>query len=262
MIVAVRLADEVLWNRFDRLQNEMIITRSGRCLFPLLRLEFIPVVPGDAGFGGCSMLDLGPGREYSIGVSIQPVDGMRWKFKGDQWLPIMAADQRVPSSSSSSTLSSSQSHGGTSDAKHVYTPHRAMLTEDLILHGLSFARLKLNNDLVDEPASPNFSLQSFHKYIPVFYVSDLVGVTQTLRFPQTTFIAVTHYQNRQVTELKKSHNPHAKGFLTKSPYFAGDDGDDGSEDDTSDSDISVSHADILATKTLLELSSPSQRHNK
>ena len=43
---------------------------------------------------------------------------------------------------------------------------------------------------------------------PVF----LWGGTQRIRFQQTQFIAVTHYQNERITALKKNYNPHAKGY--------------------------------------------------
>jgi len=35
----------------------------------------------------------------------------------------------------------------------------------------------------------------------------------TYRFPETQFIAVTAYQNEEVTSLKIKYNPFAKAFL-------------------------------------------------
>ncbi len=34
----------------------------------------------------------------------------------------------------------------------------------------------------------------------------------TVDFPETTFVAVTAYQNEEVTQLKISNNPFAKAF--------------------------------------------------
>ncbi|KAK6042454.1 T-box [Cooperia oncophora] len=72
-------------------------------------------------------------------------------------------------------------------------------------------------------------LQSMHKYVPVLYIyhmpnSSIMWMDQNtpaldpscliaaIRFDYTAFIAVTAYQNNEVTQLKISHNPFAKGF--------------------------------------------------
>lgn len=65
-------------------------------------------------------------------------------------------------------------------------------------------------------------LQSLHKYQPRLHIVEVTedGVedlndsskTQTFIFPETQFIAVTAYQNTDITQLKIDHNPFAKGF--------------------------------------------------
>ncbi|KAJ8255354.1 hypothetical protein GJAV_G00203910 [Gymnothorax javanicus] len=65
-------------------------------------------------------------------------------------------------------------------------------------------------------------LQSLHKYQPRLHVvevnedgtedSSQPGRIQTFTFPETQFIAVTAYQNTDITQLKIDHNPFAKGF--------------------------------------------------
>ncbi|XP_008938845.1 PREDICTED: eomesodermin homolog, partial [Merops nubicus] len=65
-------------------------------------------------------------------------------------------------------------------------------------------------------------LQSLHKYQPRLHIVEVNedGVedindsskTQTFIFPETQFIAVTAYQNTDITQLKIDHNPFAKGF--------------------------------------------------
>ncbi|KAF9929975.1 T-box transcription factor tbx4 [Mortierella alpina] len=63
-----------------------------------------------------------------------------------------------------------------------------------------------------------FHMSSFHKYRPRVHLvqhaahSDTVASSTTYTFHQTTFIAVTHYQNSKVNDLKKGFNPHARGF--------------------------------------------------
>ena len=62
-------------------------------------------------------------------------------------------------------------------------------------------------------------LNSMHKYQPRFHLvraSDILQLPystfRTYVFPETTFIAVTAYQNEKITQLKIDHNPFAKGF--------------------------------------------------
>ncbi|XP_016375584.1 eomesodermin-like [Sinocyclocheilus rhinocerous] len=73
-------------------------------------------------------------------------------------------------------------------------------------------------------ADPNHMivLQSLHKYQPRLHIVEVSedGVedmsneakTQTFTFPENQFIAVTAYQNTDITQLKIDHNPFAKGF--------------------------------------------------
>src|SRR6218665_3592363 len=58
-----------------------------------------------------------------------------------------------------------------------------------------------------------------HKYQPRVHVvqaNDIFSmrwnIFNTFTFAETTFIAVTAYQNEQITQLKIDHNPFAKGF--------------------------------------------------
>ena len=63
-------------------------------------------------------------------------------------------------------------------------------------------------------------LNSMHKYQPrilILKCADLEKINycqsySSYVFPATSFIAVTAYQNAQVTKLKIAHNPFAKGF--------------------------------------------------
>lgn len=59
-------------------------------------------------------------------------------------------------------------------------------------------------------------LNSLHKYEPRVHLVK-VGTesrrVMTFPFPETQFIAVTAYQNEEVTSLKIKYNPFAKAFL-------------------------------------------------
>jgi brachyury protein len=59
-------------------------------------------------------------------------------------------------------------------------------------------------------------LNSLHKYEPRVHVVRVGSEHRrvvTYPFPETQFIAVTAYQNEEVTSLKIKYNPFAKAFL-------------------------------------------------
>ena len=61
-------------------------------------------------------------------------------------------------------------------------------------------------------------LNSLHKYEPRLHIIKVEGnskdrAIKTVNFPVTQFIAVTAYQNEEVTGLKIRFNPFAKAFL-------------------------------------------------
>lgn len=78
---------------------------------------------------------------------------------------------------------------------------------------ISFAKVKLTNKA---NGSGQIMLNSLHKYEPRIL---LVRVNSEHRrvipypYPETQFIAVTAYQNEEVTLLKIKYNPFAKAFL-------------------------------------------------
>lgn len=55
-----------------------------------------------------------------------------------------------------------------------------------------------------------------HKYQPRLHVVQKTAMQQdivwTYTFAETAFMAVTAYQNQQITQLKIESNPFAKGF--------------------------------------------------
>uniref|UniRef100_A0A671MWH2 T-box brain protein 1-like n=1 Tax=Sinocyclocheilus anshuiensis TaxID=1608454 RepID=A0A671MWH2_9TELE len=88
---------------------------------------------------------------------------------------------------------------------------------------ISFGKLKLtNNKGASSNSTQMIVLQSLHKYQPRVHVIEInksgdeetsdPDRVQTFTFPETQFIAVTAYQNTDITQLKIDHNPFAKGF--------------------------------------------------
>jgi hypothetical protein len=56
-----------------------------------------------------------------------------------------------------------------------------------------------------------------HRYLPRLHIQEVSASNgdtkiQTFTFPETEFIAVTAYQNTDITQLKIDNNPFAKGF--------------------------------------------------
>ena len=57
-------------------------------------------------------------------------------------------------------------------------------------------------------------LNTMHKYVAEVVVQSVDGIMQERCYPlpDTSFIAVTSYQNPGLAQLKIDHNPYAKGF--------------------------------------------------
>ncbi|XP_054978660.1 T-box transcription factor TBX19 isoform X2 [Sorex araneus] len=66
------LEDAVLWKRFKDATNEMIVTKNGRRMFPVLKI---------------SVTGLDPNAMYSLLLDFVPTDGHRWKYVNGAWVP-------------------------------------------------------------------------------------------------------------------------------------------------------------------------------
>nr|CDO67950.1 T-box transcription factor A SciTbxA [Sycon ciliatum] len=181
--VTCKLQNADLWQVFNRHTTEMVITKAGRRMFPIIEAK---------------LEGLYPERSYAVVVDIVPADQYHWKFTGTEWRiggprcePPMPSRLYVHQESPSSGLHWMQ---------------------DVI----SFGKLKITNDKAT--AGHEIVLDSLHKYVVRLHVacfhhaSDYAEVVHTCVFNETSFIAVTAYQNNQMTQLKIEHNPFAKGF--------------------------------------------------
>ncbi|KAB5577190.1 hypothetical protein PDJAM_G00214010 [Pangasius djambal] len=186
----IYLCNRALWLKFHRHQTEMIITKQGRRMFPFLSFNI-------------SGLD--PTAHYNIFVDVILADANHWRFQGGKWVPCGKADTNVT---------------GNRVYMHPDSPNTGA---HWMRQEISFGKLKLTNN---KGASNNTGqmvvLQSLHKYQPRLHVVQVnedgtedtsqPGRVQTFTFPETQFIAVTAYQNTDITQLKIDHNPFAKGF--------------------------------------------------
>ncbi|ELK16309.1 T-box transcription factor TBX19 [Pteropus alecto] len=68
----VILEDAPLWQRFKEVTNEMIVTKNGRRMFPVLKI---------------SVTGLDPNAMYSLLLDFVPTDSHRWKYVNGEWVP-------------------------------------------------------------------------------------------------------------------------------------------------------------------------------
>ncbi|XP_050397967.1 T-box transcription factor TBX20 isoform X2 [Patella vulgata] len=190
--VSCRLETKELWDKFHELGTEMIITKTGRRMFPTLRVSFT---------------GLDPDQKYLVLMDIVPVDNKRYRYAyhRSSWLVAGKADPPLP------------------NRFHVH-PDSPFTGDQLQKQTVSFEKLKLTNNMMDKTG--HVILNSMHKYQPRIHVVKKKESTQcqgaissiegeefrTFIFPESVFIAVTAYQNQLITKLKIDSNPFAKGF--------------------------------------------------
>ncbi|XP_072249039.1 T-box transcription factor TBX1-B-like isoform X2 [Leuresthes tenuis] len=188
--VRVQLEMQALWQQFNQLGTEMIVTKSGRRMFPTFQVRI-------------SGMD--PSAEYVLLMDFIPADDKRYRyaFHSSSWLVAGRADVASPS-------------------RMHFHPDSPAPGAQWMKQTVSFDTLKLTNNLLDD--NGHMILNSMHRYQPRFHVvyvdpapnSHLNAYKNfcSFSFPETHFMAVTAYQNHRITHLKIASNPFAKGFRT------------------------------------------------
>uniref|UniRef100_A0A0N5BHX7 T-box domain-containing protein n=1 Tax=Strongyloides papillosus TaxID=174720 RepID=A0A0N5BHX7_STREA len=198
--VHCKLEGKELWNKFFNLSTEMIITKSGRRMFPTLKIKFE---------------EINPESLYYIFLDIVPVDDRRYRYvyNKSSWLTAGKAEPTPP--------------------PRIYLhPDSPITGRQLSSQIISFEKVKLTNSS-DLDKTGHLVLNSMHKYQPRIHLMvrddksikfpglDYINSTQfditkynykTFLFNETQFMAVTAYQNQLITQLKIEKNPFAKGF--------------------------------------------------
>ncbi|XP_051850646.1 T-box transcription factor TBX21 [Antechinus flavipes] len=186
----VVLGNHSLWLKFYRQQTEMIITKQGRRMFPFLAY---------------TIHGMDPVAHYRVFVEVVLVDQHHWRYQNGKWVQCGKAENNMP---------------GNRLYIHPDSPNTGA---HWMRQEISFGKLKLTNN---KGASNNVTqmivLQSLHKYQPRLHIEEVrdgdhetpgpSSLTHTFTFPETEFIAVTAYQNSEITQLKIDNNPFAKGF--------------------------------------------------
>ncbi|XP_044053329.1 T-box transcription factor TBX3-like [Siniperca chuatsi] len=172
-----------LWRQFHKCGTEMVITKSGRRMFPPLKAR-------------CAGMDRK--AKYILLMDIVAADDCRYKFHNSRWMVAGKADPEMP--------------------KRMYIhPDSPATGEQWMSKVVNFHKLKLTNNISDKHGFT--ILNSMHKYQPRFHIvkaNDILKLPystfRTFVFTETDFIAVTAYQNDKITQLKIDNNPFAKGF--------------------------------------------------
>uniref|UniRef100_A0A8C3FWT8 T-box transcription factor TBX20 n=1 Tax=Chrysemys picta bellii TaxID=8478 RepID=A0A8C3FWT8_CHRPI len=219
--ISCSLETKELWDKFHELGTEMIITKSGRRMFPTIRVSFSGVDPE---------------ARYIVLMDIVPVDNKRYRYAyhRSSWLVAGKADPPLP-------------------ARLYVHPDSPFTGEQLLKQMVSFEKVKLTNNELDQHG--HIILNSMHKYQPRVHIikkkdhtASLLNLKseefRTFIFPETVFTAVTAYQNQlhrrlsdvrelsrtfflslglillafhsRITKLKIDSNPFAKGFRDSS----------------------------------------------
>ncbi|GFN80879.1 T-box transcription factor tbx15 [Plakobranchus ocellatus] len=177
--VLAELIHADLWSSFHGLGTEMIITKSG------------------------SGLD--PSKMYVVKLDFLQPDSKKYRYiyHNSHWVVSGSGDSL-------------------SEAPSYINPEGPISGRDICYQVLSFERLKLTN--VDTSRPGQVSLVSMQKFQPRVVIEEHIPESKVpqnrielreryeIIFPQTSFIAVTAYQNQQITTLKIASNPFAKGF--------------------------------------------------
>lgn len=69
--VRIELEESALWDKFKKLTNEMIVTKNGRRMFPVIKVR----VSG-----------LDPSAFYSVMLEFKQIESSRWKYINGEWL--------------------------------------------------------------------------------------------------------------------------------------------------------------------------------
>lgn len=183
--VTVELENRELWRQFDEITNEMIITKAGRRMFPLLQV---------------TVSGLQPAASYAILLEFRLTVEHRWRFLNGDW---------------QSTAGVSYSSEPPEQRTVYIHPSSPLTGSECMKDKLTFSKLKLSNK---DDGKGKIKLQSLYRYQPCLHIVQLpetssgCGTMSSHVFKETQFVAVTAYQNDKITQMKIKHNPYAKAF--------------------------------------------------
>ncbi|KAL0994406.1 hypothetical protein UPYG_G00121820 [Umbra pygmaea] len=179
----VSLQGRELWEQFGVIGTEMLITKTGRRMFPSCKV---------------TVTGLNPLAKYVLMMDMVPFDESKYKWITDHWEVSGKTELHHPN-------------------HYFIHPDSPSLGKRWMQYPVSFHKLKLTNNTLN--TNGMVVLHSMHKYQPRLHIFQSPDLHKPLlegylcfTFPEAAFIAVTAYQNSEITKLKIAHNPFAKGF--------------------------------------------------
>ena len=131
-----------------------------------------------------ALTGLEPNRKYEVFIDIILADPNNWKFQGGKWV----------------SCGRSQNSDQPSSGKVYLHPDSPNTGAHWMKSELLFNKLKLTNNKSNPDG--HILLNSMHKYIPRLHVVPVGADEKNIRtftFKETEFIAVTAYQNTDVS---------------------------------------------------------------
>ncbi len=193
--IQVKLETKPLWNQFAEIGTEMIITKCGRRMFPTFKIN---------------ITGLEPQSKYILLMDIIPADENRYKYNNSEW--------NVTGKAEPHTLGRFYVHPdspatGVQWMKQSILFHKMKLTNNAMDHHGHVREFEKNNMILTILSIYfvfsflKIILNSMHKYQPRLHIvkaNDLSSLRwnefNTFVFRETTFIAVTAYQNERVLD--------------------------------------------------------------
>lgn len=181
----VTLHNKDMWDKFHAVGTEMIITKAGRRMFPVIKVN---------------MSGLNPKLKYILVMDLVPVDDNRYKYHNSEWTIAGKAEPHLP-------------------GRLYVHPDSPSTGAQWMRQVVSFQKIKLTNNHLDQFG--HIILNSMHKYQPRIHIVQAddsspmalrKSTFSTHVFPETELMGVTAYQNPRITQLKIENNPFAKGF--------------------------------------------------
>ncbi|XP_031834908.1 T-box protein 2 [Nomia melanderi] len=202
--VKVELQNRELWKQFHEETTEMIITKSGRLMFPSIQL---------------AISGLECRARYCVLLEVEPASDRRHKYVGGGGGGVAGFENGCGNARGWTSAGPAELQPSI-DRRLYLHPESPATGAHWMQHSLKFNKLKLTNNAADPKT--NIVLTSMHKYIPRIWIIRCDNVTRlsdlyahpasSFKFSETEFIAVTAYQNENITKLKINNNPFAKGF--------------------------------------------------
>ncbi|XP_062581917.1 T-box transcription factor T-like isoform X2 [Saccostrea cucullata] len=178
--ITISMTERKLWQEFVKVGTEMIISRSGRSMYPYV--EFF-------------LSGLDPSGLYDVIFDIIPETGKRFKFIDNEWVPFGKKKKEFKN-------------------KAFRDQDAPKTGSQLMSRKISFQTVKLSNKPGKNTCT--FTLQTLQKYMVCISLvkHERDGNLTVVDFPiqDTAFIAVTKYHNREMCELKALRFPLHKSL--------------------------------------------------